>query len=62
MTPMSSVDAVHDNGTDVWPAVPVDNPDGVDGGVVSGHAAVVTFFEAVLEMLPAASTAATPTV
>ncbi len=62
MTPTSSVDAVHDNGTDVWPALPAESPVGVDGGVVSEQAAVVTLVVAVPETLPAASKAATPSV
>jgi len=57
-----SVDAIHERATDVWP-VPLDNKlVGVEGAVVSGHAAVVTVVVAVAEALPAASTAATPSV
>ena len=67
MTPTSSVDAVHERVATVWPIALVARPVGVEGGVVSGgggggQAVVATFAVAVPETLPAASTAATPSV
>ena len=53
---------IHDNATDVWPVPLDDRPVGVEGAVVSGHATVVTLVVAVADTLPAASTAATPSV
>ena len=53
---------VHESATDVWPTELGTSPVGVEGGVVSGQAAVVTFVVAVPETFPAASTAATPRV
>ncbi len=62
MTPTLSVDAVQESVAEVSVTALVDRPDGVDGGVVSGQSAVATSVEAVPETLPAASTAATPSV
>ena len=71
MTPTLSVEAVQDSVAAVWPTPLVARPVGVEGGVVSagggggggpGHAAVATFAVVVPEALPAASTAATPSV
>jgi hypothetical protein len=57
-----STDAVHDSEIDVWPTELVDNPDGVEGGVVSGHADVCCVTVAIADTFPAASTAVTPSV
>ena len=62
VTAVSSLDAVHESATDVWPIALVLRPVGVEGGVVSGQAAVVRLLVAVPETFPAASTAATPSV
>ena len=62
MTPTLSVEAVHERVAAVWLTALVARPVGVEGGVVSGQAVVVTLFVAVPETLPAASTAATPSV
>jgi hypothetical protein len=57
-----SPDAVHDSVIDVSPTALVDNPDGVEGGVVSGHEDVCWPTVAIADTFPAASTAATPRV
>ena len=62
MTATLSVEAVQDRVAPVWPTPLVARPVGVDGGIVSEHVVVVTLFVAVPETLPAASTAATPSV
>ena len=62
MTATLSVEAVHERVAEVASTALVASPVGVDGGVVSGQAAVVTLLVAVPETLPAASTAATPSV
>jgi hypothetical protein len=45
----------------VCPTPLVDSPDGVEGALVSTHAAVCVVTDVVGDTLPAASTAATPT-
>jgi hypothetical protein len=57
-----SLDAFQASVADVCRTALAASPVGVDGAAVSGHAAVVTLLVAVLETLPAASTAATPRV
>ena len=61
-TPTLSDEADHDNVAEVCPTALVARPVGVDGAEVSGHAVVITFVVAVADTLPAASTAATPSV
>ncbi len=61
-TPTLSDDADHDNVAEVCPTALVASPVGVDGADVSGHAVVVTVVVAVADTLPAASSAATPSV
>ena len=61
VTPVSSLDAFHESVADVGPTALVSRPAGVEGGVESpAHACVATFAEKVLETLPAASNAASP--
>ena len=60
MTATLSVEAVQESVADVCPTALVARPVGVEGGVVSGQAAVAMFAVAVPETFPAASTAATP--
>ncbi len=62
MTDTLSVEGLHERVADAAPIALVTRPDGVDGAVVSGHAVVVTVVVAVVDTLPAPSTAATPTV
>ena len=62
MTDTLSVEGAQERIADVAPTALVTRPVGVDGAVVSGHAVVVTFVVAVVDTLPAPSTAATPTV
>ena len=57
-----SVDADHDNDNEDGPTPLVTKPDGTDGATVSGHAEVAPLTDAIPETLPAASTAATPSV
>jgi hypothetical protein len=57
-----SVEAFQETVMDVWPMPLVDTPVGVDGGVVSGHAAVVPATVVLAERLPAASYASTASV
>ena len=59
---MLSVEAVHERVAEVAATALVARPVGVEGGVVSVQAAAATFAVAVPETLPAASTAATPSV
>ena len=62
MTPTLSVEAVHERVAEVAATALVARPVGVEGGVVSAQAVVVTLFVAVPETLPAASKATTPSV
>ncbi len=62
MTATLSVAAVQESVIAVWPTALVVSPVGVLGGVVSVQAVVCWLVVAVVEVLVAASTAATPRV
>jgi hypothetical protein len=62
VTPTLSVEAVHEAEIEVVVALVFASPDGADGGVVSGQAAVDELSEVVADTFPAASNARTPSV